>query len=68
MSKLKPCQGCGRELVMLRSPNQFGPVHARLDKASARAAASLKKRSTITVSCKGAGKVVISPMLDDCWY
>lgn len=58
----------GHVIVMLRSPNQFASVHARLDKASARAASSLKKRSTITVSCTGAGKVIASPMLDDCWF
>lgn len=53
-------------VVMLRTSNEFMPVHAPLADESKPRAASLSKGQTVELTCSGVSEVISTPMLKDC--
>ncbi len=56
----------GQIVVHLRSPNQFAPTMATVESSEASKAAALSKGQKVALRCKGGGKIVMSPTLEDC--
>jgi hypothetical protein len=52
--------------VMLRSPNEFMPVHATLKDSQTSRAGNLAKGQSVVVTCMGGGMIVGTPILQDC--
>lgn len=52
--------------VVLRGRNDFQGVHATMMESETGTAAKLSKGDRLTVLCKGNGKMLTDPMLDDC--
>lgn len=53
-------------VLMLASKNEFMPIHATIEKNQAQKAINLNKGDTVNLTCRGKGKVVGTPVLDDC--
>ncbi len=54
-------------VLRLQSPNQFMTTMTDVDKEQAHVAAALRKGTPIELRCKGAGMIIGSPNLRDCW-
>jgi len=54
--------------VRLTTPNQFQSAMASMEDSETRAAASLSKRTRVTVVCDGGGMIMGSPVLRDCTF
>ncbi len=54
--------------VMLRSPNEFMNVHAKMDSSQEGQASSLTKGQAISLRCQATGMTIGSPTLDDCVF
>jgi hypothetical protein len=54
--------------VMLRSPNQFMNVHAKMEQSQEGRAASLSKGQGVALQCMSTGMTLGSPTLDDCVF
>jgi hypothetical protein len=55
-------------VLHLKSPNQFENTMATLKKSETSKAAALSKGSKVTLLCKGKGRILGSPTLDDCTF
>lgn len=55
-------------VLHLKSPNQFENTMATLKKSEMSKAAALSKGSQVTLLCKGKGRLLGSPALDDCTF
>lgn len=53
-------------VVHLETPNQFMSVSATLQDKYESAAAQMRKRDVVALSCVGAGRLIGSPILKDC--
>lgn len=53
-------------VLMLATRNEFMPIHATIEKDQAQKAINLNKGDTVNLNCRGKGKVVGTPVLDDC--
>lgn len=54
--------------VSLRSPNEFMPVHATLKSSQVSIAGNLTKGQQVVVNCTGGGRLVGTPILNDCVF
>ncbi|VWB23283.1 hypothetical protein BAR24066_00934 [Burkholderia arboris] len=54
-------------VVKLKTSNQFMPVNAYLSKEHEALAASLEKGQKVSWVCEGAGRLIGSPILRDCF-
>lgn len=55
-------------VIHLASPNEFMPTSATVDKSGASHAASLQKGQRVSLTCLVKGRIVGSPVLDDCTF
>lgn len=51
-------------VVVLAAPNQFAGIRANFGKEAVSQLAQLKKGTTVTLTCIGAGMVITDPLLD----
>jgi len=54
-------------VLRLQSPNQFMTTMTDVDKEQAHVAAAFRKGTPIELRYKGAGMIIGSPSLRDCW-
>jgi hypothetical protein len=56
----------GHIILDLQSPNDFMPTSAKLESSDADKAAALSKGTQVSLVCKGEGRLIGSPNLEDC--